>query len=149
MPIRFGKDGSLFVGGTNRGWGSRGPKPFAVERLVWTGKVPFEIHEMHAKPDGFELTFTKPVDPETAGKVESYQMKTFTYIYRADYGSPEVDQTTPTITKVEVGKDGKSVRLYVDGLQEGHIHDLAVPGVRSVGRARTASRCCIRRRTTR
>ena len=40
------KDGSLFVGGTNRGWGSRGTKPFAVERLVWTGKVPFEIHEM-------------------------------------------------------------------------------------------------------
>ena len=35
-----------------------------------------------------------------------------------------MDQTTPKITKVEVGKDGKSVRLWVDGLQEGHIHDL-------------------------
>ncbi len=58
-------------------------------------------------------------------------MKTFTYIYQASYGSPEVDQTTPKITKVMVGKDGKSVRLTVDGLQEGHIHDLAVPGVRS------------------
>ena len=92
VPVRFAKDGSLFVGGTNRGWGSRGTKPFAVERLVWTGKTPFEIHEMRAKPDGFELTFTKPVDPETAGKVESYKMKTFTYIYQADYGSPEVDR---------------------------------------------------------
>ena len=66
-------------------------------------------------------------------------MKTFTYIYRADYGSPEVDQTTPTITKVEVGKDGKSVRLYVDGLQEGHIHDLTLPGVRSGGRPAAAA----------
>ena len=28
-------------------------------------------------------------------------------------------------------EDGKSVRLYVDGLQEGHIHDLAAAGVRS------------------
>ena len=32
---------------------------FALERLVWTGKTPFEIHEMRAKPDGFELTFTE------------------------------------------------------------------------------------------
>jgi glucose/arabinose dehydrogenase len=131
VPIRFGKDGSLFVGGTSRGWGSRGPKPFAIERLAWTGKVPFEIHEMHARPDGFELTFTKPVDPETAGKVDSYQMKTFQYIYQSSYGSPEVDATTPKITKVEVGKDNKSVRLWVDGLQEGHIHDLSAKGVRS------------------
>src|SRR5262249_31118987 len=38
VPVRFGEDGSLFVGGTSRGWGSRGDKPFAVERLVWTGQ---------------------------------------------------------------------------------------------------------------
>src|SRR5262249_4040121 len=100
-------------------------------RLAWTGKVPFEVREMRARPDGFELTFTKPVDPTTAGDVKSYVMKTFTYIYRADYGSPEVDATTPKITKVEVGKDRKSVRLWVDGLQEGHIHDLALAVVRS------------------
>ena len=131
VPVRFGKDGSLFAGGTNRGWGSRGPKPFSIERLVWTGKVPFEIHEMRAKSDGFELTFTKPVDAATAGKLDSYKMKTFTYIYRADYGSPEVDATTPTLTKVTVAPDRKSVRLYVRGLQEGHIHDLTAAGVRS------------------
>jgi glucose/arabinose dehydrogenase len=131
VPIRFAKDGSLFVGGTNRGWGSRGTKPWSIERLVWTGKTPFEVYEMRAKPDGFELTFTRPIDPVTAGKVESYEMKTFTYIYRAEYGSPEVDATTPKIRQVVVGEDRKSVRLFVDGLQEGHIHDLALKGVRS------------------
>src|SRR3954451_12425899 len=113
VPVRQGKDGSLFVGGTNRGWGSRGSKQFAVERLVWTGKTPFEIHEMRAKPDGFELTFTKPIDSGTAGALTSYTMNTFTYIFQAAYGSPEVDKTTAKITKVEVGADNKSVRLYV------------------------------------
>ncbi len=131
VPARFAPDGSLFVGGTNRGWGSRGNKPFAFERLVWTGKVPFEVHEMRAKPDGFELTFTKSVDPKTAGDVKSYKLGTYTYIYRAQYGSPEVDHTTPTITKVTVGKDKKSVRLYVKGLQIGHVHELHSDGVRS------------------
>jgi hypothetical protein len=131
VPVRFGPDGSLFAGGTARGWGSRGTKQFSIERLVWTGKTPFEIHEIRAKPDGFELMFTKPIDTSTAAKVESYTLKTYTYIYRADYGSPEVDATTPTITKVDLGKNGKSVRLYVNGLQEGHIHELNADGVRS------------------
>ena len=123
--------GSMFVGGTNRGWGSRGGKPFAVERLDWTGKTPFEIHEMRAKPDGFELTFTQPVDPRTAGDLKSYSMTTYTYIYQASYGSPEVDHTTPTLKQAVVSADGLSVRLIVDGLQEGHVHELHSDGVTS------------------
>ena len=50
--------------------------------MDWTGKVPFEVHEMHAKPDGFELTFTEPVDPRTAGDVASYKAREFIYAYR-------------------------------------------------------------------
>jgi hypothetical protein len=131
VPVRFGKDGSLFCGETNRGWGSRGNRSFGLERLVWTGKTPFEVKEMRAKPDGFELTFTQHVDSQTAADIDSYKISTFCYIYQASYGSPEVDQTTPKITKVVVGQDQKSVRLYIDGLVEGHIHDLKLPGLRS------------------
>ena len=48
---------------------------------------------MRAKPDGFELTFTEPVDPATAADPKSYKLSTYTYIYQAAYGSPEVDAT--------------------------------------------------------
>jgi glucose/arabinose dehydrogenase len=132
VPVRFAPDGSLFAGGTNRGWGSRtvGGKNFSLDRIVWTGKVPFEVHEMRAKPDGFELTFTKPIDPKSAGDVSSYSMKTWTYIYQADYGSPEVDHTTPKIVKAEVVND-KTVRLTVEGLVPGNVHHLVSSGVRS------------------
>ncbi|HZZ78204.1 MAG TPA: hypothetical protein VFE62_06780 [Gemmataceae bacterium] len=131
VPVCFAPDGSLIVGGTNRGWGSRGTKPFSVERLVWTGKVPFEIKEMKAEPDGFTLSFTKEVDPKTAGDVNSYKCETFTYIYQAAYGSPEVDKTTPTVTKAIVSADNKSVHVSLSKLEEGHIHQLTAPGVRS------------------
>ncbi len=131
LALTMAPDGSLLVGGTNRGWGSRGNKPFALERLVWTGQVPFEVHEMRAKRDGFELTFLHPVDPNATGDAASYQMQTYTYIYRSDYGSPEVDQTEPKITKAVVSADKKSVRLYVSKLQEGHVHELTMNGVRS------------------
>lgn len=88
---------------------------------------------MRAKSDGFELTFTRPADPATAAEAGSYRMTTYTYIYQSQYGSPEVDPTTPTIKRVEVSKDGRGVRLIVGGLREGHVHELALPGVRSAG----------------
>ena len=131
LPIMLTKDGSMFVGGTNRGWGSTGRQPFALERMQWTGKLPFEVHEMRAKSDGFELTFTKPVDPQTAGDPASYKMGTYTYIFQSSYGSPEVDHTTPTIDRVTLGPDNKTVRLYLSKLQPGHVHELHMPGVRS------------------
>lgn len=131
VPVEQAPDGSMFVGGTSRGWGSVGGKPFALERLVWTGKVPFEIHDMKVTPEGFELTFTRPVEPASAGNVESYDLKTYTYIYQSNYGSPEVDHATGTIREAVVSPDGKSVRLVVEGRQIGHIHELSAPGLRS------------------
>ncbi|MEA2630582.1 MAG: hypothetical protein QOE66_801 [Chloroflexota bacterium] len=131
LPLLLTPDGKLLVGGTNRGWGSRGSKPFALQRLVWSGTVPFEVHEMHARPDGFELTFTRPVDPQAAADPKSYSMETYTYIYQASYGSPKVDPTRPSIAKVTVADDGRSVRLVLDALAEGHVHELHLDGVRS------------------
>src|SRR5262249_11532980 len=88
---RMTEKGQLFVGGSDRGWGARGGKPYCFERVDWTGKVPFEIFEMHAKPDGFELTFTQPVDAATAADPANYKVREFTYAYREEYGGNEVD----------------------------------------------------------
>ena len=37
------------VGGSNRGWASRGTKAQTFERVRWTGKVPFEIQDAHQR----------------------------------------------------------------------------------------------------
>lgn len=131
LPMLFAPDGSMIVGETNRGWGSRGSRPFALERLVWTGRTPFEIRDIRIQPDGFVLNFTEPVDPKTAEDPASYRAATHTYIYQSSYGSPEVDQTTPKVERVVVAEDGRSVRLVVGPLQKGHVHTLTLDGVRS------------------
>ncbi len=132
IPIRLDQQaGILFAGGSNRGWASRGSKPFTLERVKWTGKVPFEIQTMTANPDGFTLNFTEPVDPATAGNPASYAMKAWTYILQSGYGSPEVDPATPQITAATVSADKKSVRLKIDGLVRGHVHHLVSKGVTS------------------
>ena len=131
VPLRLSDDGFLFVGTTNRGWAAKGGLPFSFERTHWNGKVPFEIHEMRAKRDGFELTFTEPVDPKTAGNKDFYAMKAWTYVYKSGYGSPEVDHEAPVIEEAVVGGDKMSVRLKISGLVQGHVHHLALPGVKS------------------
>ena len=132
IPIRLDQEkGVLFAGGSNRGWASRGSKPFTFERVRWTGKTPFEILTMSAQPDGFTLKFTEPVDRKTAADTASYSMEAWTYILQSDYGSPEVDKATPVIKKAVVSDDGTSVRLTVDGLIRGHVHHLKAQGVRS------------------
>ena len=95
--------------------------------------MPFEIHEMRAKPDGFELTFTQARRPgDRRRRRRRYKLKTYTYIFQADYGSPEVDHTdADDHGRRRPPPTASSVRLKVDGLQIGHIHDLQLPGVKS------------------
>lgn len=131
LSLLMSPQGHLFVGGTNRGWGSRGNLPFSLERLDWNGQTPFEIHTIKARPDGFQLTFTEPVDPQTAGNPASYRMESYAYIFQSSYGSPEVDFSTPTVKQAVVSDDKRSVRLVVEGLVAGSIHELHAEGVRS------------------
>lgn len=131
LALRMTSDGSLLVGGTNRGWGSRGTKPFALERLRWSGRTPFEIQEMRAVADGFELLFTEAVDVRTAENRASYDLQAWGYIFQSAYGSPEVDQVKPALTSATLAPDGRTVRLTIDGLQRGLVHELRAAGVRS------------------
>lgn len=131
LACQFTPNGNLIVGGTNRGWPVRGPKAYALQRLEWSGEVPFEIQRINARPDGFQLTFTKPVDPTVAADPNSYLLQTYTHIYRQAYGSPEVDHTTPKVTRAIVAPDALSVRVEVDGLVQGHVHDFDLSPMRS------------------
>jgi len=128
---QFSPRGMLFVGGTNRGWGSRGAGDFALERVTWTGRTPFEIRRLRLLPDGFDVEFTEPVDPRSAADPASWAAKGFTYIYQSSYGSPVVDEEPCAVTAARPAADGRSVRLTVTNLRAGVIHELKAAGVRS------------------
>ena len=86
---------------------------------------------LFATKDGFEVTFTEPVDAVAAADVANYSMAAWTYIYQSGYGSPEVDQTTPRVTKAVVSPDGLSVMLSLDKITEDHIHDFDLAKITS------------------
>ncbi len=129
--MRFAPDGSLLAGLTNRGWGSVGRRSSGLQRLVYTGVMPFEVLSMRAASDGFVLTFTEPVDPVTAGSVDSYEMSSFTYHRFEKYGSPEIDHQRHAVTAATVSENRRSVHLAVEGLRTGRVHELRCGGVRS------------------
>jgi len=134
MNVEFSPEGQLIAGGftTNRQWPVRGETPFAIQRLDWTGKIPFEIKEINILKDGFMIHFTKEVDPDIASDAMNYSMTTYTHNYSAGYGSPEVDHTTPDINRATVSDDKMSVRLKINGIQEGHIHDFDLGKIKSL-----------------
>jgi len=127
------EDGSLMVGMTSRGWSSLGTKSYGLQRVRWNGDAIFAIREMRAKPDGFELVFTEPVDPATAADPASYTMTSYTYLYSSAYGSDEIETAPLKILSAAPATDGRSVRLKVEGLRALYVHELRAPGVRSAG----------------
>ena len=129
--LAFGPDGSLYVGMTNRGWGSVGGKPYGLQRLVYTGDLPFEVQMMKLTKTGFDLTFTKPLDADTAAKLTSYSLQSFTHHYWSTYGSPEMDKKPEKIDAVKLSADRKTASLTVTGFRRGRIYELHLDGVRS------------------
>ena len=131
LAIQFSPEGYLVAGGTNRGWPVRGSRSFILERLEWSGKVPFEIKRINIRPKGFALTFTLPVDPEAAADPGLYKLEHFTHIYHKFYGSPEVDQGVGKVVGVKVSPDGLVAELELEGLVEGHVYEFDLPGIKS------------------
>ena len=125
-------DGSLFVGMTNRGWGSAGNRDEGIQRLIWTGKMPFEMKTVKAMPDGFQIEFTKPIDPQTFLKTASIEAQSFAYKYHPVYGSPPVNNEPLKIQGMKISEDGKTVRLVINNLRKNYIHELRLNDVKSV-----------------
>src|SRR5262249_27430480 len=119
----FGPDASLYVGMTNRGWGSVGGKPYGLQRLVYTRVVPFEVHSMKLTREGFDLSFTKSLDPASAERGNAYQLRSFTYNYWSTYGSPEVDRKVEKVG-ARLSPDRKKVSLTLSGLRRGRVYEL-------------------------
>ncbi len=132
LRMAWDPEGGMMVGQTSRGWAATGGKPYALQRLVWTGKIPFEMHKVRIMPDGFLITLTQPVDEASARNAASYSVESFTYKYHSTYGSEPINIASHTVRTAVVSEDGREVRLVLDGLREGYIYSVAAQGLRSI-----------------
>lgn len=131
MRMDWDHQGNLFVGETNRGWGSAGARNEGLEFLTWTGKMPFEIKTVKAMPDGFEIEFTMPIDTEKAKNIDAYIGKSYIYKYHAVYGSPQTNIEDLPITGVRVSENGMKVRIVLENTRPYYVHEFHLDSIRA------------------
>lgn len=134
LPLRIGNNrlvfapnGDLWVGQTDHGW----PGDQGIQRIRWTGKTPMEVKEMHLTERGFDLTFTRPLQPRTARPDSAYQFTHYYYNYNREYGSDRMDVQTVDVTDVEVSASGRRVSLKLETLRPGYVYQLDLEGLRA------------------
>lgn len=128
LAVNFLSDGSMIVGESNRGWNSSGNRPFGLQRIVPTKQTPLEVEKMEAMKDGFRFTFTLPVAVSSAGEVAG---QSYTYIYQAKYGSPEIDPQPLEFGTGKFSADRKTMEVKCAGMREGFVHEVRLPELRS------------------
>ncbi|MGJ8693869.1 MAG: DUF7133 domain-containing protein [Thalassotalea sp.] len=110
IRLSFDNKGQLWIGQTARGWGSKGDKPFGLEKVVWNGDMPFELLEMKLTKTGFKLSFTEALS-EASVTAESFNVSEYNYSYTNKYGSDKHNEKPLAVTKVKLSKDKKTVNL--------------------------------------
>ncbi|MEQ1632463.1 MAG: hypothetical protein ABL997_08830, partial [Planctomycetota bacterium] len=131
MRARFSpKDGQLYLAGF-QGWQTSAAREGGFHRVRFTDKPLRTVTGLRTCDRGVYLTFSGPLDEETAKDPESFGLEVWNYLYSPNYGSPEISVLHPErkveqgkenrdplpITGVELSKDRRTVLLLVDGLR--------------------------------
>jgi len=130
--LAFSVDGQLYLGGA----GAAG-KGLGLARISAPGAADFEVKSVKALADGFELTFTQPVEAASAAKAAGYEVAQFSYQHDVGPGVEHDFEGTANktsalqVSAVSVSSDGLSARLTVPSLRAGFVTSVRAAGVRS------------------
>ncbi|PGH52051.1 hypothetical protein CRI70_03340 [Streptomyces sp. Ru87] len=130
--ISTGPDGAIYTGGlgADGNWGQAGKLRFGLQKLTPNGKTAFDIKTMRATPDGFELTYTKPLSEETAAKLAeggAYSAEQWRYVPTPEYGGPKIDEESLPVTSAQLSEDRRKVTLTIPGLKSDRVVHVRSP----------------------
>ncbi|MEO5995118.1 MAG: hypothetical protein ABIN89_00390 [Chitinophagaceae bacterium] len=132
--LAFAADGSLWVGQIGfGGWvGESG-----IQKIVFTGEMPMDVKTMSLTKNGFDVTFTQPIDTTSALKPGNYTLRHYRYEYKKKALSEGIDvsiqvdvQDVP-ITGIKISKDGTKASLIMENLTPGYIYELKFGDLKS------------------
>jgi hypothetical protein len=123
----FAPDGSLWVGQTDHGWaGDQG-----IQRIVWTGTMPFDVLTMHVTRNGFEVVFTRPVAEASANALDAWKITRYDYDYHAAYGSKQHDREAVPVTAVRLSPDRRRATIEFATLTPWRIYEFHLDALRA------------------
>lgn len=123
----FAPDGSLWIGQNSHGWlGDQG-----IQRIVFTGKTPADVYSMNLTENGFDLTFTEPLDVSAVANPENFKFRHYYYKYQSKYGSDQFDIQNVPVTGIKISDDRKKVSLTLASLKPGYVYELNLGDIKT------------------
>ncbi len=112
------QDGHLYVVGLE-GWQTAAAKDGCLQRVRYTGKPLHLPVAFAATEDGLSITFSEPLDAESAVEASRYDIERWGYRYSGSYGSkhwslerPDVEGHDPVpLERVSLSDDARTVHL--------------------------------------
>jgi type 1 glutamine amidotransferase len=116
-------DGQLYVAGT-KGWVTNAARDGCLQRVRYTGAEVVLPVAMRTSPGRLALTFSAPLDRETAESPDRWAGEEWNYVYGPQYGSKEYSRRSPgveghdpvEIPEVRLSEDGRTATLAIPGL---------------------------------
>ncbi len=124
MRARFSaKDGQLYVCGL-KGWQTTAQRDGCLQRVRATGTPARMPIAMATLKTGLAITYSDPLDPDTAADPANYRVQCWNYKWTSNYGSPDfkpsaMDQEgrdTREVTAATLSPDGRTVTLAIAGM---------------------------------
>ena len=115
-------DGQLYLAGLY-GWAGNKIQPGGFYRVRYTGKPLYMPEQLNIAADGVVIKFTDPLDTESALNPGNYAIKHWNYIWRKNYGSPDLKldgtegRDTLQASQVILSADRRTVHLKIPGIQ--------------------------------
>ena len=128
LRLAWDEAGDMLIGQTNRGWNSLGSRSFGMQKLHWTGRIPFEILRINALSDGFALTLTEALDVAFELNPDSLSIRSHTYHYHASYGSEPVESLDLEVLAWTLSEDRRTLICKVTPIREGYVHTFDMKG---------------------
>lgn len=124
----WGPDGALYVGGVGMvgGWSWK-EKRSGLQRMKYNGKSTFEMLAVRAKPLGFEIEFTEPLEDGEPLSREDFMVQQWWYQPTENYGGPKMELTQLEVSALEVSEDRKRLLLNIPGLKKEHVVYFRLP----------------------
>lgn len=131
--LAFAPDGSLWVGQIAFGWSG----DLGIQRIVYNGTPPADVYTMNLSKDGFDLTFTQPMNKTEAMNPDNYKFRHYYYKYQrkvknegAD-NSRQLDVQDVGITGIKISSDQKKVSIKLAVLKPGYVYELKLGNLSS------------------
>jgi hypothetical protein len=118
MRARFHpSNGQMYACGMNA-WGSdQDESPGGIYRIRYTGRESLLPIGLAAHTKGMTITFTQPVEPQSASDPRNYLVDTWGLKRSANYGSDRYNEKSLVIKSAKPSADGRSVTLEIPDIR--------------------------------